>query len=58
MKYCVSLEGDAMGHRVMFNRKGPICGYEDSKYTTFVDITFFLLYLVQVFNSGIFVFMN
>ncbi|XP_064806592.1 interferon gamma receptor 1-like [Oncorhynchus masou masou] len=24
-KYCVSLEGNSMGHRVMFNRKGPIC---------------------------------
>uniref|UniRef100_A0A4W5RPK9 Fibronectin type-III domain-containing protein n=1 Tax=Hucho hucho TaxID=62062 RepID=A0A4W5RPK9_9TELE len=28
-EYCVILEGDAMGHRLMFNRKGPICGYED-----------------------------
>ncbi|XP_070999826.1 interferon gamma receptor 1-like [Oncorhynchus clarkii lewisi] len=28
-KYCVSLEGNSMGHRVMFNRKGPICVNED-----------------------------
>uniref|UniRef100_A0A4W5PZ50 Fibronectin type-III domain-containing protein n=1 Tax=Hucho hucho TaxID=62062 RepID=A0A4W5PZ50_9TELE len=27
-QYCVSLEGNAMGN-VMFNRIGPICGYED-----------------------------
>lgn len=40
-QYCVSLEGYAKSHTVMFSRIGPICGYEHSKYTTFVDVTFF-----------------
>lgn len=39
-QYCVSLEENAMSHKVMFSRIGPICGDEDSKYTTVVDMTF------------------
>ncbi|XP_055762753.1 interferon gamma receptor 1-like [Salvelinus fontinalis] len=48
-KYCVSLEGNAMGNRVMFNRKGPICGYEDKT----ISLESFLLMLLPLIIIGI-----
>ncbi|XP_029595518.1 interferon gamma receptor 1 [Salmo trutta] len=49
VKYCVSLEGDAMGHRVMFNRKGPICGNEDKT----ISLKSSLLMLLPLIIIGI-----
>ncbi|XP_041732186.2 LOW QUALITY PROTEIN: interferon gamma receptor 1 [Coregonus clupeaformis] len=48
-QYCVSLEGDAMGHRVMFNRTGPICGHEDKT----ISLESSLLMLLPLIIIGI-----
>ncbi|XP_041730510.2 interferon gamma receptor 1-like [Coregonus clupeaformis] len=48
-QYCVSLEGDAMGRRVMFNRTGPICGHEDKT----ISLESILLMLLPLIIIGI-----
>ncbi|XP_038835229.1 interferon gamma receptor 1-like [Salvelinus namaycush] len=48
-KYCVSLEENAMGNKVMFSRIGPICGYEDKT----ISLESSLLMLLPLIIIGI-----
>ncbi|XP_038873666.1 interferon gamma receptor 1-like [Salvelinus namaycush] len=48
-KYCVSLEENTMGNKVMFSRIGPICGYEDKT----ISLESSLLMLLPLFIIGI-----
>ncbi|XP_036805453.1 interferon gamma receptor 1 isoform X1 [Oncorhynchus mykiss] len=48
-QYCVSLEENAMSHKVMFSRIGPICGDEDKT----ISLKSSLLMLLPLITIGI-----